>query len=428
VITWAALAVTLLAASPSGAASPRGAGLQPCAGDEPQIETVTSIQIHGNTATPDEEVRTLAGVHVGMTLEATTVDDVGARLRATKRFERVEVLKRFASIDDPSQITLVVIVDEGAVKIEMTGDEAHPTRVVRSRRPNILFLPILSYEDGYGFTYGAQFAKPDPLGAHSRVSFPLTWGGEKQAAAELDKTLERGPFDRLLGGGSITGRTNPYYQEDDNRERVWARGERAVAPNLRLGVGAGWQHVSFGDIHDQYGDVGADLVFDTRIDPWLARNAVYAKARWDYLSFGANQIELDARGYLGLIGQSILTVRAERQAADQTLPPYLKPLLGGMSNLRGFVAGTAAGDNLVSFSGELILPLTSPLKIGKLGVSAFTDAGTAYDHGQRLADQTFRQSYGGSVWLSATFLRLRVSVAHGVGASTRVQAGASLTF
>ncbi len=393
-----------------------------------QSETIAAIQVHGNTTTPDEDIRNLAGVHVGMSLEATTVDDVAARLRATKRFERVEVLKRFASIADPTQIVLVVIVDEGAVHIETTGDDEHPVRAVKSRGPRLMFLPILSFEDGYGFTYGAQFARPDPLGAHSRLSFPLTWGGEKQAAIELDKTLQHGAFDRVTGGAAVTGRTNPFYEQDDNRSHLWARGERTLVPHLRIGVDGGWQHVSFGTLTSDYGDGGADVTLDTRLDPMLARNAVYTKARWSHLGFGANQAELDARGYLGLVRQSILAVRAQSVTSDQAMPPYLQPLLGGMSNLRGFPAGTAVGDNLVALTGELILPLTSPLRVGKLGVSAFSDAGTVWDYGTRLADQPFKRDYGGSVWVSAAFFRLRLAVAHGVGASTRAAVDASLTF
>ncbi|HEY1910969.1 MAG TPA: BamA/TamA family outer membrane protein [Vicinamibacterales bacterium] len=414
---WAMLVVALLQA-PAGAATATPS----------QTETITAIQVHGNTATPDEEIRNLTGVQVGTPVEATTVDEVAARLRATRRFEHVEVLKRFASISDPTQIVLVVIVDEGAVHIETTGDDDHPVRAVKSHGPRLLFLPILSFEDGYGFTYGAQFARPDPLGAHSRLSFPLTWGGQKQAAIELDKTLERGPVDRITAGAAITGRTNPFYELDDNREHLWARGERTVIPHLRVGVDGGWQHVSFGTLTNSYGDVGADVIWDTRLDPMLARNAVYAKARWNHLGFGANQTELDARGYLGLVGQSILAVRAQSVTSDQAMPPYLQPLLGGTSNLRGFSAGSAVGDNLVALTGELILPLTSPLHIGKLGVSAFTDAGTVWDYGARLADQKFKQDYGGSVWVSAAFFRLRLAVAHGIGAGTRVAVDASLTF
>src|SRR5262249_6027422 len=146
-------------------------------------ESIVAIQIHGNTITPDDEIRRMTGVAVGAAFDAGTVDAVAARLKATKRFQSVQVLKRFASISHTSQVIRVVIVDEGPVRIETTGDPEKPTRVVKSGRGHLMFLPVLNFEDGYGFTYGARFAWPEPLGKRSRIAFPLTWGGEKRAAA-----------------------------------------------------------------------------------------------------------------------------------------------------------------------------------------------------------------------------------------------------
>ena len=391
-------------------------------------ELVSAIQIHGNTATPDEEIRKLAGIDVGMRVEPSTIDDVAARLRATKRFKRVEVLKRFASIADPTQILLVVLVDEGPVKVEMTGDPDRPTRVVRNRGPNLMVLPVLGFEDGYGFTYGVRLARLDVVGKQSRLSFPLTWGGEKKAGAELDKVIQRGPIDRVTAGASISRRTNPFYDEDDDRGRVWIRGEREIVRGIRFGAAAGWQRVSFFEADDRFTQAGADVVVDTRVDPIQPRNAVYARASWERLSLGMNRTELDARGYISVIGQSVLAVRAERLDSSEPLPPYLKPLLGGMANLRGFAAGAAAGDTLVATSAELIVPLTSPLSVGKIGVSAFVDAGTVYDKGARFSDQTLMQGYGGSLWFSAAFLRVNLAVAHGRGSSTRVHVGGNVSF
>ena len=125
-------------------------------------QIVAGIQIQGNTATPDEVLRRLAGVEIGMPFDDTTPAAVAERLRKAKHFDKVDVLKRYASIEDPSQIMLVIIVDEGPVKIVMTGDAASPTRVERKRLPNILALPILRHEDGYGLTYGARLTLPDP--------------------------------------------------------------------------------------------------------------------------------------------------------------------------------------------------------------------------------------------------------------------------
>jgi outer membrane protein assembly factor BamA len=391
-------------------------------------EVVSAIQIHGNTATPDEEIKKLAGIDLGMRVEPSTIEDVAARLRATKRFERVQVLKRFASIADPTQILLVVIVDEGPVKVEMTGDPDRPTRVVRDRRLNLMLLPVLGFEDGYGFTYGVRLARPDILGKQSRLAFPLTWGGEKKAGAELEKIIPRGPIDRLIAGASLSRRTNPFFDEDDDRRRVWIRGERELVRGVRAGATAGWQRVSFFDADDRFTHAGADVVVDTRVDPILPRNAVYARAAWERLSLGMNRTELDARGYIGAIGQSVVALRALRLDSSEPLPPYLKPLLGGMANLRGFPAGTAAGDTLVATSAELIVPLTSPLSVGKIGVSAFVDAGIVYDKRARFSDQTLKQGYGGSLWFSAAFLRLNIAVAHGRGSSTRVHVGGNVSF
>jgi hypothetical protein len=275
------------------------------------------------------------------------------------------------------------------------------------------------------------------------VAFPLTWGAYKRAAIEFDKQIANSPnfpIDRVLAGGSVSRRTNPFFDADDDREQAWLRAEREIVHGLRVGATTGWQHVSFMNLDDRFVQAGGDVILDTRVDPVLARNAVYAKASWEHLGFGdgpaeaghyvggVNRTEVDARGYLGVIRQNVLAVRVLRQDADRPLPPYLQPLLGGLENLRGFREGTAAGDTLVAMSAELIVPLTSPLNVGKVGVSAFIDRGTIYNTGERFADQTLKEGYGGSIWFAAAFLRLNIAVAHGVGATTRVHAGGNVTF
>jgi len=412
-------------------------------------ETVAAIQIQGNTATPDEEVRRIAEVRVGMPFDSATADAVAARLRAAKRFESVEVRKRFASIEDPSQIALVIIVDEGPVKIVMTGDPNSPTRVVRKRLPNMLVLPILSREDGFGITYGARLTLPDPhwMGKRSRVMFPMTWGGTKQAAVDLEKRLDGGVIDRVTAGASISRRANLAFGQNDDRARLFVRGEHEFARVLRLGASTGWQRASFEGVADQFVQVGSDIVYDTRVDPILARNAVYGRASWEHLAFGdgalstpaepggyggyrgsANRTTLDGRGYLGLIRQAVLEGRILREDSDRQLPPYLQPQLGGLTTLRGFRTGSFVGDTLVAMSAELVVPLTSPIRLAKFGVSTFVDRGTVYAKGGRLGDQTFQEGYGAGVWFAAAFFRLNIAVAHGRGASTRVHVGGNITF
>jgi outer membrane protein assembly factor BamA len=300
-----------------------------------------------------------------------------------------------------------------------------------------MFLPLLDFEDGYGFTYGAQLARPGVAGAGSRLSFPLTWGGDRHAAAQLEKRFDGNPgifgvLTRLETGVSISQRTNPYFETDDTRDRVWFRGERTLGDSITAGGTASWQHVSFGGVTDRFTQFGLDVAVDTRLDPMLARNAVYARAAVEHLSFdtatAVNRTDLDVRGYLGLPGQSILVLRGQRQGSDTPLPPYLKTLLGGMSNLRGFRAGSAVGDTLVAGSLEIRTPLTSPLKIAKFGANAFVDVATVYDTGAHLRDQTFDQGVGAGVWFSAALFRTSLVVAHGIGAGTRVHFGTTLSF
>jgi outer membrane protein assembly factor BamA len=402
-------------------------------------EVVAEIRIHGNVLTPDAELRRLAGIEIGAPFTADTPALVMERLKASRRFERVEVMKRFASIADPSRIVLVVIVDEGPVKIEAFGDADAPARVVPRGGLGLMFLPLVDFEDGYGFTYGVQLARPGVAGDHSRLSFPLTWGGDKRAAIQLDKNFERSSpgigavLSRVETGASISRRTNPFFDTDDDRQRMWLRGERAFGSSIIAGGTAAWQHVSFGNASDRFTQLGADIRFDNRLDPQLARNAVYARASFDHLGLdtgagAVNRIGLEARGYVGLPGQTILVVRAVREDADGPLPQYLQPLLGGMANLRGFRAGADVGDTLVVGSLEIRAPLSSPLSFGKFGVNAFADVGAVYDKGQQLGEQPLRRGVGGGIWFSAAFLRLNLAVAHGIGATTRVHFGAGVSF
>jgi outer membrane protein assembly factor BamA len=403
-----------------------------------QPERIVEIQVHGNALTPDAEIIQLAGVSVGMAVDANTFDEATARLRRTQKFEHVEVLKRFASIADPSQISLIIVVDEGPVTIQDDGNVAdgpgRPPRIVRIQRrkgPGLMFSPILQFEDGYGFSYGARVTMPDVAGKGSRLSVPATWGGEKRAAVEFDRPITVG-LSRFQAGAGVARRMNPFFLEDDDRAGGWLRGDRDIARWLRLGATGEWQHVSFGDSVDRFFRLGGDVTLDTRVDPMLPRNAVYARASWDRLAFAnehhANRAEIDLRGYAGLVGQNVLIVRGLWSDSDRPLPPYLMPLLGGTRNLRGFRAGSAVGDTLVGASAELRLPITSPLSFGKAGFSAFLDTATVSDKGQRVRDRHFERGGGGGVWLSAAFVRLDVFVAHGLGGSTRAQFATSVLF
>ena len=155
------------------------------------------------------------------------------------------------------------------------------------------------------------------------------------------------------------------------------------------------------------------IVDDSRLARAFAAAALRAK--------GHEVVEIEPNSLFEIL-------RVLREDANRPQPLYLRSLLGGWSNLRGFEAGYKTGDTLVATSVEWRMPISSPLSFGKLGISLFADWGTAYEKGQRLRDQTLDRGLGGSVWLALTGFRLSVGVARGKGAGTRVNFGGGLTF
>jgi len=399
-------------------------------------ETIAAIVVHGNQIVTDEEVLKIAGITVGQPFTSTTLAEVTERLKKSRKFESVDVQKRYASIDDFSKISVVINASEGAVRITgmipgVPGGGVGP-RVVRSNAfRNLMGMVILDAEDGYGVTYGARLAVPKVLGKRSRLSFPLTWGGTRKAGAELEKTFTQGALSRIEFGGAIQQRTNPAYEIADRRNRVWARAEKAIG-DFRVGGTAGWQRVKFADVRDDIKSVGVDATLDTRLDISLPRNAVFVQATAERLFFDAGdaivRTKIDARGYLGLFGQHVLVGRVLREDANHPQPLYLRSLLGGWSNLRGFEAGFKTGDTLVATSLEWRMPITSPLSAGKMGISVFVDWGTAYEKGERFRDQTLHRGAGAGLWMTIVSLRFGVAVAHGKGAGTRLSFSGGLTF
>lgn len=390
---------------------------------------VAGIEVQGNAVVSSDEVVRLSGLTVGQAFDGGTVGRAQTALRSSRQFQHVEVLQRFASLDDPSQILVVIIVDEGPLTLKGRGPG---TTIVRSRGPHLLWTPLLGYEDGYGFAYGVRFAKPDVFGPRSRVSFPLTWGGDKHAGIDVDKAFDSGPLSRVQVSLFASRRTNPFDDVDDNRAGVTVSAERDLFGPVRAGARGSLQHVAFLDARDRVAEAAVHVTVDTRHDPYLARNAVYGHAEFGRVDVAdgvsTSRTSFDARAYLGLIRQSIVVAGVSRQSAGGALPLYLKPLLGGMDSLRGFAAGYKAGDTVVKGTAELRVPVTSPLAIAKFGVSVFADAGTAYQHGERFRDQPIDRGYGAGAWFAITAVRLTLDVAHGVGAGTRVHFGSTVSF
>jgi hypothetical protein len=403
----------------------------------PVAERLADVVVHGNHTTPDDDVIALAGLTVGGPLAADAVAAATKRLESADRFEAVEIRKRYRSIERFDEVVLVILIDERPHPMELPGPPV--MQPFRKLRDGLMFLPLISYTDGYGLSYGAQFSFADVLGKRSRIGVPLTWGAERRVAVELERKFSRGPVSRVEGGGGLVRREHPFYEVPDRRGEVWARAERALPLALRVGGGVRWSDISFADesapaldLDDRLLASGVDVTLDTRTDPTFPRNAVYARAAWEHLDFEAqparNRTALEGRGFLGLFGSSVLALRATHGRADGALPPYEQWLLGGPSSVRGFSTGSEVGDRIVSGSIELRLPFSSPLRVAKTGVAVFLDRGAVWNDGQRLADADWKQGYGAGVFAIATVFQLRLDVAHGQGRGTRAHFSAGLSF
>jgi outer membrane protein assembly factor BamA len=400
----------------------------------PQVpEVIREVRVHGNAWLTDEEVLKLAGVSVDEQLVPGAEKAIEQRLKDSRRFESVEVRKRYRALDDPTDVALVLVVHERpGVRSVTAGGTGEAPPAWRRFTSRLMFFPIISYDDGYGLTYGGRVSAVNLLGAGERFSVPLTLGGTKRAALEVERTFKTGPLTRVFSSVGIWNRENPHFDLDDQRVELKARAERQFAQLFRTGVDVTRSSVSFGQLDDRLWTIGADAAIDTRGDPAFPANAVVLGGGWSALHVrGAskvNRYNADARGYLRLLGQSVFAARLQYYTADATLPPYERLLLGGASNLRGFRAGAFAADRMAITSGELRVPITSVLRGARLGVTVFIDAARAVDFGARLRDADWHKGAGGGLFLIAPLVRLNLDVAHGFGGGTRVNIGTGFSF
>jgi len=404
------------------------------ADDQQATETIREIRVHGNAEVTDADVIKLAGISLGDTLSPDAISSIEKRLKDSDHFETVEVRKRYRSLDDPTDVAIVLVVHErpGVTSAASGGitSTAGPWHRVTSR---LMFFPILSYADGYGFTYGARVSTIDLFGGGERLSVPLTWGGTKRAAIEAERGFKRGPVSRVFATFGIWNRENPHYEIDDQRVELKGRVERQFAHMFRVGVDASRSSVEFGELNDDIWTFGTNVALDTRRDPAFPGNAVYLGAGWSALNVRGtdpiNRYETDARGYLRVIGQAVVAGRVQYFTSDATLPPYERLLLGGSSNLRGFGTGTFVGDRMIVTSAELRVPLTSVLHGGKLGVSAFMDVSKIADFDASLKDVRWQRGAGGGLFIIAAPVKINFDIAYGLnGGGTRLNLGTGFSF
>ena len=411
----------------------RGGPREMQTGPDPVREVVREIRVHGNAAIADVEVLKIAGIEVGTALAADGVEAIQRRLKDSGWFETVEVRKRYRSLTDPSDVAIVLVVHEKptVTASPTTGvPEKKRSRWLTSR---LMFLPIISYADGYGFTYGARLGTKDLLGFDERLSVPLTWGGTRRAALELERTFTRGPITRVFSSAAIYQRENPRFEIDDRRIEFRGRAERNFKQIFHTGIEATHADVEFAELRDKLWTLGADAAVDTRGNPNFPGNAVYVLGGWTALNVDRleriNRYTADARGYLRLFAQPVLAGRVLYQTTDATLPPYERLLIGGSSTLRGYRTGAFDGDKTLSTSAELRIPITSVISGAKLGATIFADAAKAVNYGESLSDVRWRRGAGAGLFLIASVIKLNLDVAHGFdGGGTRVHLSSGFAF
>lgn len=378
-------------------------------------EKIVEVRFMGNFTIPDETMMSMGGIVVGASASSDAMEDIRQRLLETRRFESVEVTRRYRSIGSGGDVVLLITVRE-------KQPVAH----------KFMFLPILSGSDEYGFSYGIRTTAKDLLGLGERLSVPATWGGIRQAALEGEFGLNNPVAQTLTTRVGVSQKENPFYDTGDFRKEIRAAVTRRF-DRFEIGAETGWTDVDFGSEQDDFAVFGANFVLDTRQDINLPRDAVYTGIGWERLSFlrgrpGINVYTLDLRGYKGLFGQTVLAAQVFYSTADAPLPAFERPFLGGANTLRGWKPGSFIGDSIATASLELRIPL-SPLRTAyHTGIDFFVDTGAVYDHGRALWDARFRQGVGAGGYFLIAGFGIKVDVAYNMRDSFRVHFSTGFRF
>lgn len=388
---------------------------------------IAEIRVHGNHSTPDAEVIAASGLAVGQPSGDDTLEAATERLRASGRFRSVEMHRRGRSIDDPSDILVLILIEElpGA-----TPDLPTPGWLRRTAS-GVMWLPVLSYTEGYGVTYGLRVAAVDLLGPKSQLSVPLTWGGERRAGVTLERSFERGPLTRVIAGFDVHQTEHPAFDLDERRVGGDLRVERAVTSWLRFGASGRVEDVRFDGATSRVGTYGGDLTIDTRLDPTFPRNAVWIAAGLEGVEVESEtrrRHRLDANGAVGLFRGSALSARIFQVSANDPLPRFEQAWIGGASSLRGYAAGSRVDDNAAGATLSWALPLGSPLNVARIGVRAFVDWAAVYPAATSWQDASYDRGIGGGVFANATAVSLSLDVARSDDGNTRVHFRLGTTF
>lgn len=391
-------------------------GLLTSAPQEARPAHVALVRVHGNHTVPDEEVIAIADVEPGAAFEPGDAEAIEARLLRSGRFESAEVRVRYRSLDETGDVALVLVVRE--------------KRSVASR---FMVAPIVSLSDEYGWTLGAMPALVDLGVEGSRVAFPASWGGTRQVRVESEWPLGDRVSRRAYFDVSRWRRENPHFDAPENRLELDG-GFRARLGVMSLDVGGSASDVDFLGSSERVGTFHAGVALDTRVDPTIPGDAVYAGLDWRRLLFEADlrddvqQVTIDLRGYKRLVGQTTLAAQAYYRFASGPLPPYEQPFIGGGATLRGYEAGRFIGNNAAIGTLELRVPLTTPLSFARAGVHAFVDTGAVHDDGTRLRKTRFHTGVGAGAFFRFAVIGVRVDVGFDLEGNTRWHIASGFKF
>ena len=314
----------------------------------------------------------------------------------------------------------------GGVNIPGVPDTV--ARPVGRLRSKLMFLPIISYADGYGFTYGGRVSTVDLLGIDERLSVPLTWGGTRRAALEFERLFKTGPLTRIASSLAIWNRENPRFEIRDQRVEVKGRAERVFADVFRAGIDASSSTISFGTLDDDLWTLGTSARHrHARLDPAFPGNAVCDDGRLDRHALPDHPRNRSIASRPTPAAIFAPSGRSSSRAAPPTPAPTpaCRPTNGSSSadrhRVRGFGTGAFDGDRTFVTSAEVRVPITSVLSGAKLGLTVFYDAGKAWDFGSRMEDAQWHRGAG------AGRLPDRVDRADQPGHRPRVQRRATRT-
>jgi outer membrane protein assembly factor BamA len=378
-------------------------------------EIIVEARFRGNFTTSDEEMIRLAKIEIGVPVDAVSFENIRQRLLKTGRFERVEVSKRYRSLSSSEKVILLVTVREK-----------------QSAMSKFMFMPMLKLNDEYGFTYGLRTTAKNLLGFKERLSIPLTWRGVRRAALESEFEVHNPIFNTLTLAVDVTRKENPYYRTSDFRRGVQV-GLRRRLKRFEVRVHSGWTGIDFGSQNSSFVTFGTSFIFDTRQDVNLPRDAFYTGIAWERLQIlnggqGFNRYTLDLRGYKGVIGQMVLAGQFLHRTVDGRLPDFERPFLGGANTLRGYKPGAFIGDNIVTSSIEMRMPLTSPRAVYHAGINVFLDSGAVYDYGTSIGNTDFKYGTGIGCFFLFMGFGIKADIAYDMHDDVRVHFSTGFRF